>query len=184
MKNRYAIVAACTLVAALAGCGRRRVETPANNTPPPTATATTATQAAPAGARVSPTNYAVQWVSNNAPSTMTGGASVPVTVTVKNSGDWPWPDPKTANPADPNGAYSVRLGYDWKKSDSPTAEQAAPRADLNATVPPGGSATFTINVTAPPKAGSYVLEFDLVEELVTWFSAKGTSKLAVPVTVK
>jgi hypothetical protein len=169
MNTRRMIVVGCMLAVALTACGRRRVERVSART----------TQNRSASA-----NYSVQWVANNAPSTMKRDETVPVQVTVKNTGDWPWPDPKTANPGDPSGAYAVRLGCAWKKADGGKAEPASTRADLAGVVPPGGLATFTIDVTAPKQAGAYDLELDLVEELVTWFDAKGAAKLRVPVTVE
>jgi hypothetical protein len=41
-----------------------------------------------------------------------------------------------------------------------------------------------MNVLPPKEPGSYRLEIDVVEELVTFFSAKGTQKLTLPVTVQ
>ena len=60
----------------------------------------------------------------------------------------------------------------------------AVRGELNAPVPPGGTANFTLQVAAPKTPGSYQLQVDLVEELVFFFSAKGNEKLTVPVTVQ
>ncbi len=180
MIDRRVIVIGCLLALTLAGCGRRRVERTSEGAP------TAASPAPPPDAqkRSASASYSLQWVSNNVPPTMSRGATVPVQVSVKNTGDWAWPDPKTANPSDPSGAYSVRLGYDWKKARAGTPQVAPARGDLATSIPPGGTATFTIDVTAPKEAGAYDLELDLVEELVTWFNAKGSSKLRVPVTVK
>ncbi|MGZ7039754.1 MAG: hypothetical protein ACXVJO_16375, partial [Thermoanaerobaculia bacterium] len=125
-----------------------------------------------------------EWLTNNAPSTMSRGATVPVMGSVKNTTDWPWPDPKTAHPADASGAYAGRLGDDWPRKGGRTPQAAPERGDLASTLAPGATATFTIDVTAPKDPGSYDLEFNLVEELVTWFDAKGAAKLKVPVTVK
>lgn len=51
-------------------------------------------------------------------------------------------------------------------------------------VPPGETANFTIVVTPPTEPGKYQLQFDLVHELVAFFSSKGAEKLTVPVTVE
>lgn len=178
MKSRV-IAIGCLLALTLTVCGRRRVERTSEAVPaaaPPVA-------APVAQKRTATASYSVQWVSNNAPNKMARGATVPVQVVVRNTGDWPWPDPKTANPGDASGGYAVRLGYAWKKENGGKSEHAPPRADLGAPVPPGSSATFTIDVTAPKEPGGYDLELDLVEELVTWFNAKGAPKLRIPVTV-
>jgi len=183
MNCRRVLLIVCIALAVVA-CGRRRTtsseDQPAPAGTPPAAAPAVSTPPTKSAAAA----YSVKWVSNNVPSTMTRGATVPVQVTVKNSGDWPWPDPKTANPAEPSGGYAVRLGYTWTKPGLADAKPAPDRADLKATVPPGGTATFTLSVTAPKEAGSYELELDLVEELVTWFHSKGAPTLKVPVTVK
>ena len=182
LMTRHFIAIVCVLMAAAVACRRHTTESaiPATTSAaaPTQTVAATSTQARTGG-----TTYALQWVTNNAPSTMHGGTAIPVQVTVKNTGDWPWPDPKTANPVDPTGAYAIRLGYSWHKGANDTSDAAAARGDLAAPVPPGATATFTINVTPPAQPGEYQLEFDLVEELVTWFSAHGTQKLTIPVKV-
>src|SRR5437588_337232 len=62
-------------------------------------------------------HYSLQWVSNDIPATMGAGKSVAAHVSVKNTGDWEWPDPFAANPSAPNGTYAVRLSYGWVGSD-------------------------------------------------------------------
>jgi hypothetical protein len=57
------------------------------------------------------------------------------------------------------------------------------RGDLPGPVPPGKTATLTVAVEAPPAPGSYLLQLDLVEELVVWFEYRGAAKLLVPVAV-
>ena len=58
------------------------------------------------------------------------------------------------------------------------------RADLRQPLRPGDSATLSIPVRAPKKPGEYQLQFDLVQELVSWFEEKGAPPLRVPVTVR
>ncbi|MGH9441776.1 MAG: hypothetical protein ACRD16_05835 [Thermoanaerobaculia bacterium] len=105
------------------------------------------------------------------------------TVTFKNLSPVTWPDPKSPG-ALPTGAGAVRLSYRWWTAGSPLPSDYSDRADLSAPVRPGDTATVTIPVRAPAKAGEYELQIDLVQELVTWFEAKGAPALRVPVSVR
>ena len=128
--------------------------------------------------------YSLQWISNNIPATMPAGKATTVHVSVKNTGNWTWPNPPTANPLKPDGSYAVRLSYRWANPEGKLEPQGDERGELSAPVPPGDTANFSMNVLPPKEPGSYRLEIDVVEELVTFFSAKGTQKLALPVTVQ
>jgi len=179
MKKCLGSLIVCLAVAAMIGCGR------SPDTEAPAADAQTAAASATSAApKPSHASYSLQWVSNDIPSTMSVGKTVPVKVGVKNTGDWPWNDPFAANPSKPDGTYAVRLCYSWVGTDGKPLAANAVRGELNAPVPPGGTANFTLQVTAPKTPGSYQLQVDLVEELVFFFSATGNEKLTVPVTVQ
>lgn len=180
--TRRSLAIVCAILIVAAACGRRRSTAEPAATKTTTVPVQTTTKAVSRQAHVS-TDYSLQWLSNNAPTTMQHGDSVPVQITVRNTGDWPWPDPKTANPADPTGAYAVRVGYSWHKDVHDKTDPEPARGDLTSSVPAGATATFTINITAPQRPGDYLLEFDLVEELVAWFSSHGAKKLTIPVKV-
>ena len=127
--------------------------------------------------------YWLEWVGHTIPSTMRPGVVLPVTVTVKNTGDWLWPDKRMASPEKLDGTYAVRLSYRWAKPDGQLLTENTERADLAASIEPGTVANFIIKITPPAQPANYQLELDLVEELVTFFSAKGMKKLVLPVTV-
>lgn len=168
--SRYLIV--CLAVILTAGCGR---------TPETEAPKVDAQTAAPTPSHAA---YGLQWTTNDIPAGMPAGKVTPVHVSVKNTGDWPWPDPFAANPSKPNGTYAVRLSYRWADSNGKVLPEDGTRADLNAPVPAGQTANFTMQVLPPKDPGAYQLQVDLVEELVTFFSTKGTEKLTVQVTVE
>ena len=172
MKKFLGMAIVAFAAAALIGCGRMpEVEGPAD-------------AQKPTAPRPSHASYALEWVSNDIPKTMPAGKPASIKVMVKNTGDWPWNDPFTANPSHPDGTYAVRLTYNWVSADGRPLPANAVRRELSSPVPPGGTANFAIGVAAPKEPGSYQLQLDLVEELVFFFSARGNEKLTVPVTVQ
>lgn len=128
--------------------------------------------------------YAVAWVDHDAPAALAPGESIEIKVSVRNLGDWIWPNPLMANPSNPSGGYSVRLTYRWIDEAGAALPQGPARAELRKPVAPGDTARFAMLVTSPQEPGSYQLQFDLVEELVVFFSTRGADKLLVPVTVQ
>lgn len=168
MKSHLQLACACALAGMITSCDRK---------------SETEAPAAP-GAKPAHERYSLQWVSNDIPATMPAGKSVPIKVSVKNTGDWPWNDPFAANPAHPDGTYAVRLTYGWVSGDGKPLPANSVRGELTAPIPPGGTANFTIKVETPKVPGNYQLQLDLVEELVFFFSDKGNEKLTVPVTVQ
>jgi len=133
------------------------------------------------------TGFRVGWVGRpNTPATVPAGHVFPVTVTVKNTSDQVWLDPKSSD-ATPYAAGSVRLGYRWLKGSEPTTPNvgyADARGDLSAPLRPGASTALTVRITAPAEPGDYKLQIDLCQELVSWFEPKGAAPLVVPVKVE
>ena len=174
MKQRLRMAAASLIAIALAGCGR----TPDTN--PPADSAGNSKNVP----RPSHAIYSLEWASNDVPTEISRESPVPIHVSVKNTGDWAWNDPKTANPGKPDGTYAVRLSYRWVGPTGRAEPQSSVRGELAKPVGPGETANFTLAVVPPKEPGNYKLELDLVEELVSFFSEKGTQKLSVAVTVK
>lgn len=172
IKKHPRLAYVCVLVAVMTACGRSpEIESPA-------------TDAAGPAAKPSHAKYALQWVSNDISQTMSAGKAAPVHISVKNTGDWAWPDAQTANPSQPDGRYAVRLTYRWVTANNVALPENPARGEITAPVPPGGTAVFSLEINPPKESGSYQLQLDLVQELVTFFSAKGVEKLVVPVTVQ
>ncbi len=89
------------------------------------------------------------------------GGVVLVPLTIKNTGSLVWDVSKGFDVAyhivSASGAVKVWDGL---------------RTALPASVPPGQSATLNAVVRAPETAGPYVIQFEVVQEGVTWFSGK------------
>jgi len=96
-----------------------------------------------------------------------------VRVTVTNAGSQFWSS---------RGWYPVRLTYRWlSPSGQPVADGL--RTELAHLVSPGQTVTLRAWLLTPPRPGRYILEWDMVREGDTWFSAQGAETLRVPVAV-
>ncbi len=97
------------------------------------------------------------------------GNYITVPVTVRNDGPMLWHSDR---------APVVHFSYHWRqagKSDYTIFE--GERTPLPRDVGPGESVSVEALVLAPPKSGTYQLEWDLVQEDVTWFYQKSRSRV-------
>ena len=99
------------------------------------------------------------------------GAASNAVVTVTNTGSRVWPAA---------GPTPVRLGSHLRDQNGKVLLWDGPRAPLGADVAPGAVATVTLSLPQPPTAGAYVVELDLVQEGVLWFSSEGVATKALP----
>ena len=161
-----------------------RTNTPVS-TPTPTRTATatftltptnTATNT-PTATATTPA-LAVTWGADNAPATMVSGSTYAVGVSFTNTGTQLWPA------AGPN---PVRLSYHWRSGTCPGTSSAiwnGIQSTLLSDVPAGGAVNGLNATVAPPaSAGTFCLQFDLIQEGVTWFSWLGQPMLQKSITV-
>jgi hypothetical protein len=99
-----------------------------------------------------------------AASTLSAREWVTVPVTVRNDGPMIWRA---------EGPLAVHLSYHWLSADmSQIVFFEGARTPLPNDVGPGESATVQASLVAPPQAGTYNLQWDMVQENVIWFSAK------------
>lgn len=114
-----------------------------------------------------PSYNGATFVSQSAPSIMVTGKPYTVSVTMQNTGTTTWV----------GGAGNFRLG-----SRNPTDNMTwgSNRIDVGGSVPPGGTKTFTFPVTAPGAAGTYNLQWEMVQDGVGWF---GDTTINIPVSV-
>lgn len=89
---------------------------------------------------------------------------ITVPVQVRNEGRMLWPS---------GGVLPVHLSYHWMSATQDTyLVFDGLRSVLPHDVAPGETATVLAIVQAPPRAGDYRLQWDLVHENVTWFDRK------------
>lgn len=181
MKKTTVVLAPLIMTIGLVACGRPEAvpENRPTSTPPPP----------PSVPRMKPlpdTGFNVAWRRPSIPSTVAAGKRFAATVTVQNTSDQVWLAPQSSD-ATHDAAGAVRLGYRWLKPSelkAPNTGYADARGDLSQPLSPGGLAVMTVQVVAPALPGSYELQLDLCQELVTWFASKGAVPLLVPVRVK
>ena len=111
-----------------------------------------------------------------APDRLSAGAGEPlsVSVTLLNTGVRTW---------QAGGSHPFQLSYHLARSDGSGGEFNGPRFSLPHDVPPGASVEVQAGLTAPAAAGEYILEWDMLQEDVTWFSWQGTAPVQTRLTV-
>lgn len=102
-----------------------------------------------------------QFVSQAVTGSMTTGHTQSVSIQMRNNGDYTWSSGTgfklgSANPSD-NGTWG--LG----------------RVALASDVAPGQTATFNFTITAPSTPGSYIFEWQMLQEGVAWFGDHTTT---------
>ena len=105
---------------------------------------------------------------------LAAGEARQVQVTVANDGVFTWRS---------IGSRPVRLAARWTQPENALQLQSYPRWPLAGPLASGESQTLTIELQAPREAGQYLLVWDLVQENVTWFSAKTGIEGTTAVTV-
>ncbi len=121
--------------------------------------------------------YRVRFLDHQTPPQMVAETIVTTSVTVQNLGSVVWPEPLP---------MPVHLAYHWADAGGTRLEGVAD--DLRNPLPRdmgyGDTARLTAQVRVPITPGNYLLRWDMVHELKTWFEDAGTSlPLTVPVTV-
>ena len=104
---------------------------------------------------------------------------VHLTVTCKNTSKYVWPKDlsKTLK-------YTINMSYRWLSASRKPMSGFDSRIPLPHSLHPGESVTFTLNILVPYKSGIYFLEFDMVQENVTWFRQKGSPTSIIEIDVK
>jgi O-antigen ligase len=106
-------------------------------------------------------------VDYSTPGTVTAhaGEAAIVPVRLENMGDRVW---------SASGANPFALSYHLTQPDGTTVTYDGPRTSFPVDVPPGGALDLQAQVVAPQTPGTYLVEWDEVQEHVTWFSWAGS----------
>jgi 4-amino-4-deoxy-L-arabinose transferase-like glycosyltransferase len=102
-----------------------------------------------------------------------------IRVAVRNAGDAVWlARERGVSP------FQLSAGNHWLDASGRTVTHDDGRGALPRNLPPGEEVEITFNVNAPRRPGDYLLEIDMLQEAVSWFTLKGSKTLRVPVKVE
>jgi hypothetical protein len=180
MTNRILLILMlCVFGAAGFGCGS------GSQAPPPSAPSPAPATPAPASTGVTPkpfepSDYRVEWISNQIPQEMQATRGYSLTLTLKNAGRATW----QSKGSDSVLWNKVFVAYHWlpAKGDKPVLFEGQ-RTPLPQDLGPGQTVTVNNVVVTAPGPGSYRLQITLVHEGVVWFEQHGANTLIVPVKV-
>jgi hypothetical protein len=113
----------------------------------------------------------------DAPESLSPGEQASVHLLIKNVSNAGWPYTGQLD-----GKYQIHVGNRWLDQQANALDDA--RADLPYDLGPGEQAEVLIIVTAPTTEGEYNLEFDVLQEHVTWFSKVGSKTLSTKVVIE
>lgn len=97
--------------------------------------------------------------------TVHAGEAATVPVRLANIGERVW---------SASGAYPFALSYHLSQADGTRVTYDGPHTPLPRDLPPGGTLEVEAQVLAPRTPGNYIVEWDGVQEQVTWFSWAGS----------
>jgi hypothetical protein len=80
-----------------------------------------------------------------------------------------------------NISCEIRVGNHWLDATGALVQYDDGRTQIPRDVPPGETITVPLMITAPEQPGQYILELDVVQELITWFKDKGSTTLRLPI---
>jgi hypothetical protein len=181
MKMRRTLIV-CALAAASAGAAGCRGRQTAANSNYPAANANRSAQSKEA--RALPDNgFKAQITLPAPPAKLRAGQQERVQVRVKNASEvfW-WARGGETNERADNKFY-IAAGDRWLKADGALVTDMDGRHGLLKDLKPGEETEVPLLVTAPKEPGEYLLEVDLVQEQVAWFSEKGSQTARAKVTV-
>lgn len=107
------------------------------------------------------------------------GSLISVSVKVKNASDTTWPAL-----VDSDDNYQIRVGNHWLSQEGSLVINDDGRASLPYDLKPMEEVKLDLNVRTPVEPGNYILELDLVQEMVSWFKDKGSPTIKLPVQVE
>jgi hypothetical protein len=115
----------------------------------------------------------------NPPTVLKASSLSNVDVKIKNMSGVKWPS-KGVNP---DARYIVHLRYHLLDSNGAVIDKNGLRTNMPADLEPGQEVTLSAQIKAPDKSGEYIIEFDMVQELVAWFGQKGSKTAKIKVRV-
>ncbi len=141
-------------------------------------TSATTSRPAKASAPAEPVSpFRIQWIDDHLPRDVSVGETIIASLELRNAGSttWTW-----------GGGNPFRLGYHYYRNrhrlDMPEDKEL--RTDVPHDVEPGETISIDVEVALPDEPGNYTIEFDLIQEGVTWFKEMGSPVLTRWITVE
>ncbi|MCM3904630.1 MAG: hypothetical protein ND866_23280 [Pyrinomonadaceae bacterium] len=115
----------------------------------------------------------------SSPNVLRAGKQASFRVLVKNDSNSLWLARERSG-----GRYQVSLGNHWLDRRGNVIIGDDGRAALLSDLRPGEQADLTLVVNAPKTPGDYILEFDMLQEGVSWFGLRGSPTVRLPVKIE
>jgi glucose/arabinose dehydrogenase len=119
----------------------------------------------------------------NPPAKLRAGEKVVVQVKIKNASTLQWWARGAQFNTSTDSKFIVAAADRWLKADGSLLTNMDGRYGITKDLKPGEEDEVPLTVTAPTTPGDYILEVDVVQEAVTWFSDKGSPTAKTKITV-
>lgn len=119
----------------------------------------------------------------NPPAKLRAGEKIVVQVKVKNASSIQWWARGAQFNNRPDNKFYIAAANRWLKADGSKLTDMDGRYGIAKDLKPGEEEEVPLTVVAPGTPGDYILEVDLVQEGVTWFSDKGSPTAKTKVVV-
>ena len=117
------------------------------------------------------------------PTKLRAGQKEIITVKAKNASDVLWWARGGEVNDHPDNKFYIALGDRWLDKDGKLLTEMDGRLGISRDLKPGAEVELPLEITAPKEPGDYILEVDLVQEQVAWFSDKGSPTARTKITV-
>ncbi len=107
------------------------------------------------------------------------GSLISAQIQLKNISDITWPAM-----GDTDDKYQIRLGNHWLSQDGELLVNDDGRVHLPHDLNPMEEVNLELSMKTPIKPGKYILELDMVQEMVSWFKDKGSTTIKLPIQVE
>jgi len=115
----------------------------------------------------------------NPPASIKINSSTNIKLKVKNLSTVVWP-----SKGKPDGKFKINLAYHWLDAGDRVVILDGVRASLPHDINPDEEVILDALVSAPNEAGEYILEWDMVQEGVSWFKDKGGKTTRIPIKIE
>jgi len=115
----------------------------------------------------------------NAPPSIKANSSTNINIKVKNISPVVW-----SSKGRQDGNYKINLAYHWLDVGDRVVILDGVRASLPHDINPDEEVILDALVATPNEAGEYILEWDMVQEGVSWFKDKGGKTTRIPIKIE